>query len=377
MAMYMRCIPVVGLLILISPMCYAQLDNHFLSDKITHDNTEKKTLSLDYTQVNYLRNTEYFNAVEKGRTLMGVQLIPVLHYQPNKRMSIRTGAYIRSEFGATPSLYEVLPVISLKLFSASGKTSLTLGTLEGALSHGLIEPLFNINSAILRRIENGAQFKVNSKYIFSDTWLNWEKFIEPGSAHKEQLTAGVHTYLNLTSADESWVVRPVVQVTVFHRGGQIDADTSAMVTVANYATGAQLIKKWANEQATIRAEAYMTGYTENTRSGNYPFRNGSGVMVNAGATFHAWSLLATYWSGNNWIAPRGTSIYQSVSEHDPLYTQKMRKLIIPRLCYQTEWLDKQLTCVARFEPVYDAGSRTTEFSFSLYLCYSLRQAITR
>lgn len=375
--MKMCYLSVVVLLAVISPVCYAQLDNQFLSDHITHDNTEKKTLSLHYTQVNYLRNTEYFNAVEKGRTLMGVQLMPVMQYQPNKRMSIRTGAYIRTEFGATPSLYEVLPVISLKLFSASGKTSLTLGTLEGALSHGLIEPLFDINSAILRRIENGAQFKVNTKHVYSDTWLNWEKFIEPGSPYKEQLTAGMHTYLNFTSADESWIIRPVVQATVFHRGGQIDADTTAMVTVANYATGAQLIKKWADEKINVRAEAYLTGFTETTNSGNYPFRNGSGMMVNAGGTFHAWSLYATYWNGNNWIAPRGTSIYQSVSVHDPLYTQQDRNLIIPRICYQTEWMDKQLTCVARVEPVYDAGSRTTEFSFSLYLSYALRQAITR
>jgi hypothetical protein len=356
---------------------FAQLDNRFLSDHVHTNANDSGKVWFNFSHFNYLRNTEYFNRIEEGRTLFGTQLMPTLHYQPHSQLLIRAGAYMRSEFGASPSIYEVLPVIAMKLYNKQHNFSFTLGTLEGALSHQLIEPLFDVNSAILRRIENGAQFKINSNKVFSDTWINWEKFIEPGSPFKEQLTAGTHQYVNIYSANQSFIIRPVVQGTAFHRGGQIDSDTSPMITVMNYAAGLQLIQSWYENANEFRAEGYYTGCAETTNSGQFPFRSGNGLMLNAGVRVGPWSLLTTYWQGNSWIAPRGTTIYQSVSSHDFTYTEKNRQLIIPRICYQTRWLDDLLQCVARLEPVHDLSSAKTEFSFSLYLSYNLRYLLNR
>ena len=53
---------------------FAQLDNSLISDKITLNTSDSNTWGVTVNNFNYLRNTEYFNDIEVGRTLFGYQL---------------------------------------------------------------------------------------------------------------------------------------------------------------------------------------------------------------------------------------------------------------------------------------------------------------
>lgn len=356
-------------LLAVAKPALAQLNNDALSDRIAVSSADSNRWGFSVQNLNYLRNTEYFNDIELGRTLFGTQLQPSFFLQPAPHVKLQAGVFLRSDFGASPSVNQVIPTFSLKVTNPAQTRSFTFGTLEGALAHRLAEPLFDINSAIERRIENGAQFKINTPRIFLDTWINWENFIERGSPYKERFTAGVNFTPALLKTNQGFSLLLPLQATAFHRGGQIDADTSNMVMVFNTATGLELKKEWMGSFIKqVSVSGYYTTYRENSNSGYFPWKNGQGVYTNVFADTRWLGVMLSYWQGNRFIAPRGTAIYQSVSTDKPGYTEKSRDLLIIRLLYQKS-LAPDLTLSTRFEPVYDLNNRLFDFSYSVYLTY--------
>lgn len=357
-----------GLILALSRPAFAQLDNSALSDRITVNEADSNTWGFGIQSFNYLRNTEYFNDIELGRTLFGYQLQPTFFIQPNPHVKIQGGVWVRHDFGGENPFTEVLPVFSLKL--QNKRHSFTFGTLEGALSHKLIEPLQDINSAIERRIENGAQYQLNSRRIILDTWINWEKFIERGSPYKEQFTAGLNVGVPIIKTESGFSLIVPLQALAHHKGGQIDTDTSNMIMQLNGATGLVAVKGYTSGFISyIRLMGHVVGYRENTNSGFFPYREGSGVYGNFGINArNGLGVLVSYWNGNRFLAPRGSAIYASQSIDKPAHTEKNRELVFLRLLYQKE-IYKDLDLVARFEPVYDLRNSIFDYSYSLYLVY--------
>jgi hypothetical protein len=286
---------------------FAQLDNSLISDRIELNEQDSNRWGLSVNSFNYLRNTEYFNDIELGRTLLGYQLNPSLFIQPNEKVKLQAGVFVRSDFGGDPAYTKILPTFSLKIKNKNN--SFIFGTLEGALTHRLYEPLFDINSAIERRIENGFQFKHESGKAFFDLWINWEKFIERGSPYKEQFTAGLNYTPVLLNTQNGFSVAVPLQGTAFHRGGQIDTDTTNMLMVFNAGAGIVLKKEWKESNIrSVQLDGASIHYLENTNSGYMPYRNGQGFMGNASVNTKWLNLILTYWTADSYIAPRGSAI---------------------------------------------------------------------
>lgn len=368
----MRIVCLWMLLLPANPL-FAQLDNSMISDKISLNLADSNTWGLTVSNFNYLRNTEYFNDIEVGRTLFGYQLNPSLFIQPNSRLKLQAGVFVQSDFGGNPAYTNILPTFSVKIKSGKNNAgSFTFGTLEGALAHRLIEPLFDVNTAITNRIENGAQYKLETAKHEGDVWINWERFIERGSPFKEQFTAGLSFRHKLFEHSNGLYASLPYQFIAHHRGGQIDADSSNMTMQFNGAIGLQLGQQtngWIDEW---RIESYSAFYTENTRSGYFPYREGSGMYSNVFLRKGSFGLMGSFWRGERWIAPRGTTLYSSVSLDKPGYTEPIRQLIFVRFLYNTSVADG-FNISARFEPVYDIRASLLDFSYSLYLSYKLDQ----
>lgn len=355
---------------------WAQLDNQYVSDRIQLNQTDSNHWGITLNNFNYLRNTEYFNDIEVGRTLFGYQLNPSLFIQPTEHVKLQAGVFIRSDFGGYPVYTQILPTFSLKL--NYNHTSFIFGTLEGALAHRLYEPLFDINSAIERRIENGFQLKHESERNFLDVWLNWEQFIERGSPYKEQFTAGLNYTPVMLDNETGFTLSVPLQGTAFHRGGQIDTDTSNMIMVFNGAVGLEAKQQFETGfLRSLKADVVSVYYQENTNSGYFPYRNGQGQMANLYAeSAMGLGLMLSYWKGYQYIAPRGTTLYQSVSLDNPGLTRANRELIFVRFLYH-KTLASNLYLSARLEPVYDVKASLLDFSYSLYISYSLQQGFGR
>lgn len=344
----------------------AQIDNDVLTKPMTVLTHDSNSYGFEIYNFNYLRNTEYFNPIESGQTLFGYQLQPSLFIQPHARVKLKAGMWFRHDFGGQNPFTQALPTFTFSYNTNKGQ--INFGTLEGALSHRLIEPLFNINHVIERPIENGLQFRQTTEKIFFDTWLNWERFIERGVKFQEQFTAGFNFTPKVLDF-KGFQFKPSIQAIAFHRGGQIDVDTGKVVMIFNTATGMVLIKNWQHKwvkKSTV--DFYIVNYIENGKTGYYPFDKGDGLFSNFTNTIAGIDFVISYWYGKNFLAPRGTYLYQSQSIDNPVYTEKNRSLLFVRLIYNKTVTD-EFRLSARIEPVMDLNQQKWDLSFSVYLNY--------
>jgi len=344
-----------------------QIDNHIITDSRNIYKTDSQTIGFHIEAMPYMRNTEYFNDIELGRTLFGYQLQPSVYIKPGHQYCLLFGVFARNDFGGKRAFTQVLPTFTLQLNSGKHNHFL-FGTLEGALNHRLIEPLFDINAGIERRIENGFQFKRENEKGFYDVWINWEQFIERKDPFKERFTTGFNLMPRLLQTSNHTEIFVSTQFTAHHKGGQIDSDTGNMEMVLNGAVGFLAKRKLAGSIKYIEGNFYWVGFAEQTQSGNYAYRNGNGIFANLSARIADLTLILSYWKAQQFIAPRGTSIYQSVSIDKPGLLLKNRELLFLRVVYQKK-ISEHLYIDARFEPLYNPAAAQLDYSYSLYFTY--------
>jgi hypothetical protein len=368
----LRCLLFISLC---SPfMLFAQLDNTYLRDELTLEEKDSTLFGTSISAFSYMRNTEYFNDIELGRTLFGYQFRPSLFYQPNNHIKLDLGVFLRNDFGGEVPYTQALPTFTVKLKNKN--LSVLFGTLEGALSHRVIEPMFDINSAIERRIENGFQLKYDTKKEFLDIWINWESFIERGSPHKEVFTAGVSNMTSIYESDGGFSVKVPLQAMMHHHGGQITTDTSNLTMQLNAAAGLRVSQEF--NQSFIKElhlDGYYTIYHESSNSGFFPVRDGNGVFINGLIRSKILDLMVSYWNASNYLAPRGTPVYNSLSIDKPGHFEKARELVFVRCMYEAP-LFTNICMTARFEPVYDIKNSLLDYSYSFYLSYKKYIGIT-
>jgi hypothetical protein len=345
----------------------AQVPNEVLVDKMDLVQADSGRFGFSIYNTNYMRNTEYFNPIEEGRTLFGYQVQPSLFYQVNSVVKIEAGLWLRHDFGGNNPYTSAVPTFRLK--AANAYSEIIFGTLEGALSHGMLEPMMNINSVIENRIENGFQYKLNLKKIKLDTWINWENFITQNEFDKERFTAGVNGKFALVDKPQGKLYA-YYQLMVSHQGGQIDTDTiSPFMMQINQAIGLTFERKLGVKDRVLVFDIALLNYNETSDSKMYPETKGNGFMGNVLLRLGANNFQLSYWNAQNFIAPRGTSIYQSVSTYDPLVYEKNRQLLFVRFIHNKALFHSPIVASARVEPVYDLNNGIFDFSYSLYLVY--------
>lgn len=354
------------ILFFITNYTWAQVDNSILSEPIAVNKNDSNKFGFSVFVFNYMRNTEYFNNVELGRTLFGNQILPALHYQPNGNIKLQAGLFVRNDFGGETSFTQVMPTFTLK--TKYKNFEMLFGTLEGATSHQIIEPMFDIARVIEKRIENGFQIKYLTEKTFLDGWINWEKYIERGSPYKEIFTAGLNYTHELNNPKNRFKVYSILQAMLSHAGGQIDKDSINPLTMqANYSLGFKTSYQITKKQK-ISYDAYYLGYKDTGDSTGIPFNQGFAVFSNLSYQYSGLQLMCSLFASSNFISPRGTSIYQGNSIDFKNYYPRYRDLIFLRIIYNKE-LFNQIKMSARFEPVIDLASPRFDYAYSFYLSY--------
>lgn len=361
-----------GLVLLLMMLCvfagsYAQVDNRMLEREVPVQDTADEALFFSVENRNFFRNNEYFSPLCLGYTLMGTQLQPELAWQPGPKLRLQAGLMMQLDFGNN-RLQQLSPVYTLK-YAHNGISAL-FGTLEGNVSHRLIEPLYHYERYMRQPLEYGLQFKVNRERIWSDTWINWERMQYLGSPFQERFSAGHHSQIRVLARGK-WMLTLPVQALVTHRGGQIDTVSMPLETLLNAAAGFQLSVRPGNWWKEFRTENYVVLYRDLSPTPQNVYRQGSGLMLNLTAqTRHDISATLGYWKGQRYQAGRGAYLFQSVaSEYGvPGFIARDRELYFLRLLWQRP-VYRGLRFDLRFEPYYDRGLDLFEYSYALFLSY--------
>lgn len=365
-------------LVLASVQSHAQMDYPTFKYNTPIIASDSQQLSFNLYNLNYLHNTEWFGNIPLSGTLFGYQLIPEVSYQVSPKFIIKGGIYLQKEFGRH-GYTTVAPTFSVKYKAIH--SSYILGTLEGGINHGFIEPIYDYKWLINERLENGFQFKVDTKPYEHDLFINWRRAIHPGDDFKEEFDIGYSARLNVMNNNQ-WKISIPIQLLYSHKGGQVDVTNVPLQSLTNTALGLSLAyKNNGRFLKNITFENYYSGYKDVSGNKVQPFNQGSGFLSHLLFGFKDVGIDLRYWNSNGYIAPRGNSLFQSVSEKYPGLVEKRRELLILSLIFDKE-IYKNVFFDFRFIPYKDLREKMTsgtglEYSYEMYLKYVLKLNIAK
>ena len=324
-------------------------------------------LRLSLNSFTFFKDNEYFNDIVEGYTLFGTQLNPQLVYYPTRDLRLEGGIFLWKDFG-NPTLKQVRP--TFRATWTRGASQFIFGNIRPNLNHGYIEPLLDFERVILKPLEEGLQYRLTTKRVFVDTWVDWLRQEYAGVNYQEQIAGGLSSEFRLTGGASRVQVSIPVQFTARHFGGQIDTLHAPVQTLLNYATGI-VVRKQLNNRIfqAVRLNAYGLLFDDHSFANfRLPFQRGNGLYLNGTLETRYVDLMLSYWQGHQFFAPLGGNYYQSVASRygTPGYTDAERRLLLVRLLRDFRIADAAAVTV-RVEPVYDFNRQLLDFSFGVYL----------
>jgi len=362
--------------VFISCGVFAQLDNTDFDWQTKVNESDSGIFTAGINTLGFTKNNEYFNKIADGFTLFGYQVNPYINYQPLPNVTLSLGLYAQKDFGVEG--YEsIAPTYTFKYVKHG--VQLLFGTLEGATSHKLMEPLYDFERALVNRLENGFQLKYEENDIFVDLWVDWQNMIYKGDNDQEEVTGGLSIDYPIIKKNAFKLSIPF-QLVVFHRGGQFDSSPLPLQTYTNTATGLDF--QWLSDGfvKNISLKPYYVYYNDFSPEQLQTFSNGSGVYLNLSVkTQLNLEVMASYWSGHEYIGIQGGQLYPSISStfDNPGFVERERELLILRFMHVLD-LAENLSLSTRFEPLIDLNDTGNfEFSHGFYLNYTTDFKLSR
>ncbi len=345
----------------------AQLENRIFNQNDSLLPNDTQSVRLNVEMFNYLRNTEYFDLIEKGQTLFGAMLQAQLLYQPYKNFMIKGGFQTRQDFGSTKYV-EVQPVVTISFFKH--KWRYNFGAMQGTANYGFIEPMYNIDYAITNRIENGIQGIYKSDKFYFNNFLVWNEPTYRTTRNQERFTTGFVANRLIKETKSIYVSFPF-QGTLAHRGGQLNSNPNPIFTRINLALGLKLHYKAANG-FRIRTENHWLASGDFSPTITQPYKNGFASWHTLACNYKGFELMFNYWAGREWQSPVGTQIYNNYNLYSVSDHRQVRHMLMSRIMY-TQNLNKKVMLDLRLEPFYDYEYGRVQYSYSVYLKLNLEK----
>ena len=350
-----------------SSIGFAQVDNHvFYSDSVSSLEPGQFDIRLDH--LNFTRNYEYFNKITDGYTLYGFHLIPTVRYQATDKVSLEGGGFIWKDYGAK-GFQSIEPV--MRFLYQTGRHKIMMGTLEGGLQHKLIEPLYDFENQLNRRLEYGLQWKYATPSSYCDAWIDWRTMIYPQSNKQEEVSGGLHV-LRKFEMGSGFSSTLSFQGTAYHKGGQIDTVDKPLITWFHAAPGATLRYK-ISEHGFLKAidlQAFAVGFLDYSFFDAFSYKKTLSPYLNLSLNTKIGVLMFSYWESTGFPSYQGGRLYRTVSSsmHTPGYQESSRSLLLIR--WKSEYkIGPDIWITSRIEPYYDLRNKIWEFNHGFYINY--------
>lgn len=325
-----------------------------------------KELFFRIQSTSFLKNNEYFNDFAKGFTGIGFFVQSKLEYYVVKNTKLNAGIHFL-KYSGIDNFSQVIPLFSVQ--QKLGKhLDLVFGNLYGTLSHRIKEPLFRFDRYYQDNVEYGLQFLYHSKFITSDLWVNWEKYIFKKSPFQEKFTVGSVSDFTFFSNHKIKATIPL-QMLFFHKGGQIDTSSKPISTIFNGAVGLD-VKYLINNDNEISFEPLFFAYKglslPESGENSEQFSSGRAFYIKTKYRYKNANIGFGYWNSEKFIAPKGEYLFLNVSEHNPEFSQKQRKLITSQFSFSYRF-SKSVNLVFIANAYFDLNNSDLSHSAGLYL----------
>lgn len=358
------------------------------------DSITSNSVFFKLDNLNFVKDNEYSNNIADGYTLIGSQLHPKVSFYPHPKANLEVGLFGLT-YAGLEKYHKLIPTFSFVY--TMKKSQFIMGSYYDDTNHGLIKPLMTEERNLDERaIENGLQYKLKTKNLTLDTWLNWEHFIFRNDTQNEEFVLGFSSlYTPLKNSD--WQLDVAFQNLIYHRGGQINTDEfeSRNVFSMRHSALGLLINKSTASNAQISLSSYFIQHQTGERPEEYYYQSGYGSLTWLNYEFQNWSAGVGYWYGNEFVSPRGDDMFQSVStkvdynfvdgevfEVYTNYREPERSLFLGNISYKKELLPEInliLTTNMFFQNYYSKAvlidtlrevENRLDFSFGVRLSYN-------
>ena len=333
------------------------------------DSSQVKKLNLSVHSTVFFQDNEFSTPLIRGYTLPGFKLRPSINYRPNSKVNVELGLYMLKFWGTDeyPNLsytdisewkgkenaakgLHLVPFFRVQM-ATEGGVNFVLGSIYSGSHHKLLEPLYAPELNLTADPESGAQILYNNKWLYFDTWINWESFIYKNDTHQEAFTFGISSKLKYTREERKVHLYTPIQILFQHRGGEIDTLlTNSVQTLFNGSVGfgAKLnINHRAIKSATIQAD----GLVYNQQVGNlWPFKRGWAYYLHGSLDVANVHLKTGYFHSNKFVSLFGYPFFGGVSTSYPGRTFDSNSTLFAGIDYSFE-----------FAPGYSLGANATVY----------------
>ena len=344
----------------------------------------------------FLRDAEFSLPYTRGYTATGFFVSPYAKHLIGRDAQVTLGVHLAGVAGSD-GIRLWKPLVRLE-YMPHDNVRLVMGSLYGTLTHRLFEPMLDRERYIYDHYEEGVQILAHLPIfgrsgLTTDTWLHWEELLEPWQMKQERFTLGSSNELVLWSwehkAQKGLVLSLPFSFLGTHRGGQFSALDTCIESLFNENVGLRMNLSL-NQSSALALDIPLFFYQDISPKKYQAYDKGWGVWPQLsfdfplsarmsagqspdGSRWHGrWHMLlqAGYWYGNQFIAPRGSYLFQSVSWHRKDFVAPEREMLTAKMGLENRYNDNfSMGLDAEF--YYDLGEQGLDLAFGLYLRYRL------
>lgn len=376
------------------------------SDALEQEEAYSKTWQCKYGRQNswligvdaatFLRDAEFSLPYTRGYTATGFFVTPYAKHMIWRDAQMTFGVHLAGVAGSE-GIRQWKPLVRLE-YNLHDNVRLVMGSLYGGLTHKLFEPMFDRERYIYDHYEEGMQILAQLPLVgwlglTTDTWLHWEELLEPWQMTQEHFTLGSSNELLLwgraRSTQQGVILSMPFSFLGTHRGGQFSALDTCIESLFNENVGLR-VNVSLERNSALALDLPVFFYQDISPRKCQAYDQGWGVWPQVSYDFQlpsnrhiylmddklhwrgGWKMMlqAGYWYGYQFIAPRGSYLFQSVSWHKKDFVAPEREMVTAKVGLENHYTDAfSLGLDAEF--YYDLYERAMDIAFGIYLRYRL------
>ena len=341
----------------------------------------------------FLRDAAFSLPYTRGYTATGFFVTPYVGHKIGSDAEVSFGVHLAGVAGSE-GIRQWKPMVRLE-YNPHDNVRWVMGSLYSAMSHRLFEPMFDRERFVYAHQEEGAQLlaclPMGTTILETDTWLHWEELLEPWQMTQERFTLGSSnewTFLQLEGRPSITFAVPFSFLGT-HRGGQFSALDTCIESLFNENVGLRA-NVVLGLRSALAVDVPFFFYQDISPTKYQKYDKGWGLWpqvsydVDLGMGHAAlgednrprwhgsWHLLAQvgYWYGNQFVAPRGSYHFQSVSWHKKDFVAPEREMVTAKVGLEN-WNTSQFSLGMDAEFYYDLMEKGLDFAFGIYMRYRL------
>ena len=344
----------------------------------------------------FLRDAEFSLPYTRGYTATGFFVTPYAKHLIGRDAQMTLGVHLAGVAGSD-GIRQWKPLVRLE-YMPHRNVRIVMGSLYGTLTHKLFEPMLDKERYIYDHYEEGMQILAQLPIVgwlelTTDTWLHWEELLEPWQMTQERFTLGSSNELLLwgwaRNTQQGVVLSMPFSFLGTHRGGQFSALDTCIESLFNENIGLR-VNVSLERNSALAFDVPVFFYQDISPRKCQKYDNGWGVWPQVSCDFPlpsyysvdsmdntphwrgSWKMLlqAGYWYGYQFIAPRGSYLFQSVSWHKKDFVAPEREMVTAKIGVENNYTSKfALGLDADF--YYDLHEKALDLAFGVYLRYRL------